>query len=668
MITPSRYTSCLATGVLVAIFVSSLYLVGSMRTLQYSVHDPLFGGGEAPSSILIVAIDDKSLQEIGRWPWNRSMFSKALPLMRNAQVIGFDVAFAEPTQDDALFSDAIRSNNNIVLPVEFSSFQETKTLNHLNIKGIEPIFPVPLLREASKGLGIIHLITDDDGITRAAHANIQTTIPLFAQALAGSNTTIPRQNRLLIHFIGSPGTFETISFTDVIHKRIKSNTFDDAIVLIGATSPDLHDTYFVPTSHGKQMAGVEVHANLLYTILSRSYLIEQPAWALMFIIFVLCLLVSLIMARFHAWASFGILAGILVLYLFLAIWLFDRNVVMDLVFAPLGITLTYISNLVNLYLGERKHKKQIFDAFNKYVSPTVILELLKHPDRLKLGGEQRTITIFFSDIRGFTTISEKLSPTALVELLNEYLSAMTDIIITKEGVIDKYMGDAIMAFWGAPLDQPDHAFRACSACLDMMDKLHSLQIKWREQNIPTLDIGIGLNTGPAVVGNMGSTQRFDYTCMGDTVNLGSRLEGLNKEYGTNVIISQSTRNALMTPLKKETEPLKRSALKISDQHSGFVLRELDFVRVKGKLEPVTIYELVGRTRLVPPQKAQAIHYFEKGLALYRKQSFKAAMKAFNHAVSIASDKTAGIYLERCRYFLTNPPGKDWDGVWVMKTK
>jgi adenylate cyclase len=252
--------------------------------------------------------------------------------------------------------------------------------------------------------------------------------------------------------------------------------------------------------------------------------------------------------------------------------MYDTGILMNVLYPFLTIALVYIGNVVVYYRTEERDRKWITSIFGKYVSPVVIENLLKNPEKINLGGEKRNITIFFSDIRGFTPISEKLEPEELVHLLNEYLTEMSSIIIENQGLVDKYMGDAIMAFWGAPLDQPNHAELACKSSLEMMEKLKELQKKWKKEGIPAFDFGIGLNSGDAIVGNMGSSNRFDYTAIGDNVNLASRLEGLNKTYGTNVIISENTYKI------------------VKDK---FNTRELGVVKVKGKEKPIRIYELLS---------------------------------------------------------------------------
>src|SRR5437879_2972802 len=279
-------------------------------------------------------------------------------------------------------------------------------------------------------------------------------------------------------------------------------------------------------------------------------------------------------------------------------------------------------------------------------------EMLREPHKLQLGGEERELSVLFSDIRGFTTISEKLSPQALVHLLNEYLSPMTDIVFQKRGTLDKYIGDAVMAFFGAPVQTEKHAANCCDAALEMMETLGRLREKWRieDPDIPNVDIGIGVNSGPMVVGNMGSSQRFNYTVMGDNVNLASRLEGLNKEYGTRALISGATLEAARAA---GGEPC---------------VRELDAVRVKGKKEPVRLFELRGRGA-VPAHDLPLADGYARGLALYREQRFAEARLEFESLRQrFPHDGPSRLFAARCEKMAAEPPGERWDGVFRMEHK
>ncbi|MCX8000155.1 MAG: adenylate/guanylate cyclase domain-containing protein, partial [Leptospiraceae bacterium] len=289
--------------------------------------------------------------------------------------------------------------------------------------------------------------------------------------------------------------------------------------------------------------------------------------------------------RYQVYIGFTALFITVLAYFGIACYLFVKDWIIPLPSLLISLVTIFVSITGYKILTEEENVKYIRNTFSKFVSQDVVNELLKDPDKIALGGARREITVFFSDVRGFTTLSESLTPEELVQLLNEYLSVMTDIIIELKGTIDKYMGDAIMAFWGAPVPLEEHAYYACVASIKQVLKLKELQESWKQRNLPTIDIGIGLNTGPAVVGNMGSSHRMDYTCMGDTVNLGSRLEGSNKMYGTRIIMSEYTYE------------------RVKDK---VYARELDLVQVKGKTHPVRIYELIGlvndedMTRLIRP--------------------------------------------------------------------
>jgi len=295
---------------------------------------------------------------------------------------------------------------------------------------------------------------------------------------------------------------------------------------------------------------------------------------------------------------------------------------------------------------ENKQKRFIRKALSYYLSESVMREVLSNPKKLSLGGERKEITVLFSDIAGFTTISEKLAPETLAQLLNQYLTRMTNIVFTQVGVLDKYIGDAVMAFWGAPLTQKEHALMACTAAIRMQEEIAIIQADWKKIDIEKFDVRIGINTGDMVVGNMGSDLRFDYTLLGDNVNLGSRLEGINKEYGTHIIISQSTYDQVKDKV---------------------IARRLDTVAVKGKAKGVTIYELRGLG--VPGEEEKGfLDTFEKARALYHEGKFKHALSAFEDMHKhFSHDEPTNVYIKRCKELADHPP-RDWDGVYHAKNK
>jgi adenylate cyclase len=322
------------------------------------------------------------------------------------------------------------------------------------------------------------------------------------------------------------------------------------------------------------------------------------------------------------------------------------------VFPAAALLTAYLAVILYRVVFEQAEARATRGVMGKYLSPAVMTEVLKDPDNLELGGVKRDMTVLFSDIRGFTSVSERMDPQDLVAFLNNFLTEMTDIVYVQKGVLDKYMGDCIMAFWGAPLIQPNHAELCVRTGYDMVKRLHQLQKIWISQGLPKLNIGVGVNTGPMTVGNVGSTMRFDYTVMGDAVNLGSRVEGVNKEYGTNMIVTEFTYEAI-----KDT----------------WVCRYLDLIAVKGKKEPTAIYEVfhpIGESPEPDLTRPEGfMEAWDAAMALYREQKFEEAQEAFEYVRELFfDDGPSMVYVERCEVMAQNPPGDGWDGVFVMTHK
>lgn len=627
----------LAASVIIALacfmVLSGLYTIGFFSTINTKLTDNLYGGNIPLDNIVIIAIDDKSIQELGRWPWDRGRFVSLLDKLHDARAVGIDVAFFEPSnaETDKALSDAVQRAGNVVLTAEYTDFvkQDGK------LYGKNVLLPVDGMKDAK--LGYVNILTDSDGVTRAVNMDVQGIYQSFAENVYSLylKKNFTTSSRFLINFVGKPGSFKTYSFSDFLKSNIDVK---NKIVLVGATSPDLHDDYFVPTSKGKAMPGIEVHANTLQTMLTKKSLYEQSSASVLLILFLLCAVMSLLIYRYRI--VIPAISGVVFFfaYIFIAIMMFSKGTIMNLVYPPLALITTYTAVVAYHYRVEEKTKKQLREAFSKYVSPLLVEEILKNPHKLKLGGEKREITILFSDIRGFTTISEALGPEKLVAFLNEYLTEMTNIILKNRGVVDKYIGDAIMAFWGAPLDEKRREYLACKTGVEMMEKLQELRKRWK--HLPHIDIGVGLNEGECIVGNMGSHERFDYTAIGDSVNLASRLEGLNKQYGTNAIVSESV---------------------FEKAKQDFAFRELDYVKVKGKKKPVKIFELIGKS--ADAKKKKEIVVFEEGFRNYLAKDFDGAIKEF----SKLHDKASHMFIERC-HILKKEHLKDWDGAFEHTTK
>lgn len=468
----------------------------------------------------------------------------------------------------------------------------------------------------------------------------------------GNDTAIPTDmhGRFLINYYAAPEEyFPTYSIADFIDNTVPKEAYQGKVVLFGMTAQGLFDLR--PTPFSAVTPGVYIHASAIQNVLDGYYLERPYGIALMEAIFYLLLGIffGLLLPRLPAWGGLVSMVGFsIALYVIDTQLIFTQGIWIKNVLPTLQVLLTFVGINVYGFLTEGKERRKIRKAFQFYLTKSVVDEVLKDPARLKLGGERRMCTVLFSDIRGFTTISERLSPEELVHLLNAYLTPMTNLVFKYDGTLDKYMGDAIMAIFGAPVAYPNHAARACFAALEMMEELERLRAEWAKEGWPDIDIGIGLNSGPMSVGNMGSDVRFDYTVMGDNVNLGSRLEGINKQYGTNIIISEFA---------------------LEQAKNEVFAREMDAVRVKGKKEPVRIFELLGKGTASEDQQ-QFIQTFEQGLAHYKGQEWEKAIQLFEKVRTElrANDFASTMYIQRCETMRENPPGEGWDGVYTMTTK
>ena len=388
--------------------------------------------------------------------------------------------------------------------------------------------------------------------------------------------------------------------------------------------------------------------NVIDTLLAGRIFSTLPhagRWLVYFGLAVLVCLVTILFVRHH-WAMF--FPVIVCCYGAGALWAFHEQVIPPLAAGWLCLIFGQTGSFIYRYWGVDREKRHVRQAFARYLSPEVVAEIMDKPHLLGLGGSRREMTAFFSDLAGFTGISERLSPEELVALLNRYLSRMTRVILKWGGYLDKYEGDAIMAFWGAPAMQPDHALRACLAALEQQEEVERFRREIAKEGLPPIHVRMGVNTGPMIVGNVGSEERLNYTVMGDAVNLASRLEGANKAFGSLIMISEVT-----------YEQVRQSV----------EARELDLLRVKGKNLPIRVYELLSRAGELSETKASVRDRFLEGLEMYRARRFNEAEERFGAALTIdPDDGPSRIYVDRCRMFRAEPPPEDWDGVFTMTVK
>ncbi len=448
----------------------------------------------------------------------------------------------------------------------------------------------------------------------------------------------------LHNVIGMPAS--EILFLDEEELEDLSFLVAGKIVLIGEVAEIAHDEFETPVGN---VYGVSIIADTIGTLLKGGPLKAAPVWLECLSLFLLMVALAATQAISNPLPRNLVSLGIVIAFLFVTSLLYvQEGLILSISYGLFASILVIILINARYYLAEMGQKALIRDAFGQYLSPKVVADLMRDPDKLSLGGEDREMTAFFSDIAGFSSFSEKMTPTELVNALNEYLTEMCEVIVNYEGTVDKFEGDAIIAFWGAPAVQPDHAALACYASIDMQKSIKLLDKRFAAEGRPRVAVRMGLNTGRMVVGNMGSAQRMDYTIMGDSVNLASRLEGANKAYGSDIMISSMTYDHVRDVVD---------------------VRELDTLRVVGKNEPIKVYQLLERKGLTSGPLADMVAQFEKGLALYNARNYQDAKAVFSQCQALfPDDGPSRVYINRCELFIATPPAADWDGIFNLTEK
>ena len=709
--------------------------------------------------IVIVGIDERTLQKINSFPLPRSNYAALVQQLNagGARIIAFDEAFPTPesnsgpqaleqlqknlgasvspnvlkqvkeleisTDQDANFAAALKKGGDVILGHLFlnperAKSAETKSADeYFNIVWAQT-FPqvVPVkskdgkpfdmgtawiqnggtvaagveanitkIAESAASYGFLNINPDADGTLRRALLMIRyqdkdffPSLPLQVvreyekipdqQIVAyiaedgleriqfGDHLLRPSRNgAALINYTGPYNTYPHYSMADVIEGTTPSDAFRDKIVLVGATALATGDVRNTPWQDTGYM-GVEVHANIIDNLLhsgekGRGFLNRGTDEEIVDVAFILIfgLLFGFVFSRIAPlYSTVTVIVALVAFAWFVYFSFVGHGRWLSFVIPAGTLAANYAAITSFRMIREERAKRQIRKSFSQYLSPGVIDLIEKDPEKyIRPGGEMKELTVMFSDIRSFTTLSEGLSPDDLVHLLNEYFGAMTEIIFSYQGTLDKYIGDAIMAFWGSPYPQQDHAFRSCSCALEMVRGLEKLNVKWRNEGRPPIAVGIGLNTGLVNVGNMGSDRRLAWIVMGDNVNLASRLEGITKQYHSKLVISEATYREVA---------------------SQFVCRELDKIKVKGKNQPVNIYELLDLAAERPKYEA-LLQQFDHAMAAYRNQDWQEAADRFAQILTIYPDDGATqAFLERAEEFIEEAPQADWDGVYVMKTK
>lgn len=696
-------------GCLAWILMISLYYSNLLETYELKTYDQLCRLKAAnlapPKEIVLVVVDQGSLkaaeQQGVNWPWPRQMYAPILGFCASsgARAVAFDIVFTEPSvygvEDDKLLAEALKENGHAFLPIFLSRegnpqpSWEKGLLDRIALPledqsgrpgspYISSVPPIQILAESVYGLGNVAIPPDLDGIYRrlppvfsyrdhwipslgmAVYRHLSGNDPAVLKKdglqVKGIRIPLDDQRNFLLSFYGTPD-FQRFSAYNLIQSFLAlqegrkpiypPESFRDKVVFVGFTAPGLYD--LKPTPISSVNPGMAIHATFVANLLHRDFRVRVSPFVALVFAFIFAAAMGITVMFIPSLWQLALLAlaytGGVILLVFLSFW---QNIWMDAILLVANLWLSFAMSTAFSYATEGRQRRQIKHMFSHYLSDLLIQDLLKNPEKLRLGGERRKLSVFFSDLAGFTTLSEKLSPEEVVTLLNRYLTAMTDIILGSGGLIDKYEGDAIMAFWGAPVLQEDHASRACLAALDNQSRLTELRREFTGMGLPPVYARIGINTGEMIIGNMGSTQRFDFTVIGDSVNLASRLEGAGKEYGTSITISE------------ETYRLAQDQVEV---------RELDLLQVKGKERAVRIYELIGRKGELDEKKEQLLKIFSEGLALYRRQQWAEAISCFQRGLNLVpEDGPPKTFIRRCQSFQNTPPGPGWDGVYRLTSK
>ena len=680
-----------------------------LKALDYRhvVRGPLPAAGV----VVVVAVDEASLAEIGRWPWPRAKLAALVDRLTTAGagVIAFDMVFDQPDvgvdmatlraavaaapkrpaaevlaslgmdlDNDARFAQALRASGRALLGgfFEFTGSPdpaldvEAASLPEISVRAIGEAgrtlprgirratrahVSLPILTGAAVGGGHFNFFPDSDGLYRRVPVAVlagERLVPSLAvdavrRHLGGAGAVmtiapdgvrdvrvgryalpVDSSGQLYVNYLGPPQTIRHLSAADVLAGRVEPEAVAGKIALVGFTAAGYDE---IPTPFAPVSPGVELQATVVENILGDGSL-RRPWWlvpAEAILVLLLGLLLGVVLQRRRAGGG-TILAVVLALaYAWSTQRVFTTTgIALSAVYPLAAIVFCTLGGAVFRSIAEEREKRSIRTAFGQYLNEEVTELIVREPERLRLGGERRDVTVLFSDIRNFTTITESLEPDVLGQLLNEYLGEMTEVVFRHRGLLDKYMGDAVMAFWGAPIEAHDNAVRSCRAALDMLTALAEQSARRRAAGSPTWEIGVGISSGHAAVGNFGSSRRFSYTAVGDTVNVASRIEGLNREYGTRILVSEFTRERI---------------------EGDFVCREIDRVSVKGRVQPVTIHELLGeRGKDADGSLRRRASEFEEALGTYRRGAWAEAIDRLTKLVGdFEEDRAAARLLARC---------------------
>jgi adenylate cyclase len=705
------------------VFLFSVFIgyMGPVQMMELKVRDWMFElRGDRTldhSDIVIIEMSQAADEEIPyKYPWPTYVYAKLIENLNKAGVkaIGIDVVFDQydiyDLKNDSLFAETLSRYGNVILAGTMA--RQVRTMDTgIGLQQTRMVLPNQILRQANPNpVGLVNTVSDRDEFIRSyllymegveeTHYSLGLEMLRYLDSAEGiekqqnylkfGSYEIPlfRANTMLINYFGGARSFDYVGFEEVIddhefetlteREAFEMNLFDDPeygilhqgiledkIVLVGATMPELQDLHPVPVRNefgSSNMPGVEIHAHALQSIMDGDHLTILAEGAQWIILLMISLLVVLAAKSVGMWMGMTIIVTFLFVWIALSIFMFIQNGVLMMYLSPSIAILSGFGGVSALnYFHEEREKRRITGMFSSYVSPKLVNRMIESDEAFRLGGEELELTALFSDIANFSTLAEKIPPELLIELINEYLEEMTEIVLEEDGTLDKYIGDAVMAFYGAPADVPDHGYRACMTAVKMQKKLDKLRVRWRKRNdelpdeLLNMTIRVGINTGRMVVGNIGSDKRFSYTILGDQVNIAARCESACKKYGVGIIVTEGT--------VREIEQ--------SSRKNSLVFRPLDNIRVKGRFKPILIFECIGFDEELSDEMRKCLRHFEEGIRLFQNKDWEKALSQFQLSAKyeLSENKSSPdsinpsqIYIQRCELLIQQPPAENWDGV------
>ncbi len=656
-----------------------LFLSGLLDTFELKAYDYLsrhLNPRSASGDIIIIAVDQKSISALADqdipWPWPRQVYAPLLEHLSEADAVFMDILFTEDSSygvsDDNLLSEAMQKAGNVYLPLFLTDTKDALSSHDAElaqkisthgpvVSGISSrsiISPLAQLSSASAGLGNVMIKPDEDGIYRRTPLFFQASeyvIPHFVLSYLLTKKLITIKDsrayrfgkeiplsggKMLLRYAPEASPFPTMSAADVIQARLASvagrvppltpDSFRRKIVFIGLTAPGLYD--LKPTAVTPVSTGVHIHATTLENIMNQNYLMELNVFPVLLFMLVVSITVTASVLRSHSLAaSTAIFSAAVLTALTAPALLFSHGLYLKVIPALVAAVLSFTIAAAYSYAVEGRQRRFIKKTFDQYMDRTLVEHVLKNPELIRPGGRKQRVTVFFADIAGFTSLAELLPPEEAALILHDIFNAFTEVIIRNRGVIDKYIGDCIMAFWGAPVSSDQDEPSACRAAIACMEALEDLNASFAARGLSPVTVRVGIHTGEALVGNLGSDRLFDYTVVGDTVNLASRLESANKYFGTRIIISRET---------------------LAGTADLFLTRELGRIEVKGKSFAATIFELIGLRDRMADNARDVLSLFHNGLELFRRGEWQQAGEMFSRVLSKRPDDgPSAFYLQLC---------------------